>query len=178
MVDQDSRDINDMARNAKYGQWSDVYAILDRKPYLINCIPEYRKWAALHQAAWWGNQAAVEKLLKYPSCDSEVRTRGGEFWPECTLASQIAQKKNFPNIESILVNNMKHVRGLRFGGKIPTFVTAQDGVKMDKEGLPLLLLTLANYKQTFHPANIGVHEAFSKLLNEVYTYTLKDWGTP
>ena len=175
MVDQDSKDVNEMVRAAKYGKWSEVYAILDRKHYLVNCIPEHRSWAALHQATWWGNERAVQKLLKYPSCDSEVQTRGGEFWPQCKKASEIANKKGFPRIKNILDKFTEKERAKRFGGEIPTFVTAQDGVKMDKEGLPLLLLTIANYKQTFHPAKIDVHEAFIGLMKEVFEYTWDDW---
>ena len=175
MVDQDSKDVNEMVLAAKYGKWGEVYAILDSKHYLVNCIPEHRSWAALHQAAWWGNERAVQKLLKYPSCDSEVQTRGGEFWPQCTKASEIANKKGFPGIKNILDKFRMNERDKRFSGKIPTFVTAQDGVKMDKEGLPLLLLTIANYKQTFHPAKIDVHEAFMGLMKEVFEYTWDDW---
>ena len=40
MVDQDSADVNAMVLAAKYGRWGEVYAILDRKHYLVNCIPE------------------------------------------------------------------------------------------------------------------------------------------
>ena len=175
MVDQDSKAVNEMVWAAKYGNWSEVYAILDQKHYLVNCIPEQRHWAALHQAAWWGNERAVKKLLKYPSCDSEVQTRGGEFWPQCTKASEIANKRGFPGIKNILDKFSKNERAKRFGGKIPTFVTAQDGEKMDKKGLPLLLLTIANFKKTFHPDKIDVHEAFMDLMKEVFEYTWKDW---
>ena len=58
--------------------------------------------------------------------------------------------------------------------KTPAYVTAQDKIKMDK-GLPLLLITIANYKQTFHPAKINVHTAFMGLMKEVFEYTWNDW---
>ena len=175
MVDQDSKDVNEMVLAAKYDKWSEVYAILDRKHYLVNCIPEQRHWAALHQAAWWGNDRAVKKLLKYPSCDSDVKTRGGEFWPQCCMASEIANKRGYPGIKDILDKFSENERAERFGGNIPIFVTAKVGVKMDKEGFPLLLLTIANYKQTFHPTKIGVHEAFMGLMKEVFEYTWANW---
>ena len=126
MVDQDSKDVNEMVWAAKYGNWSEVYAILDRKPHLINCIPEQRYWAALHQAAWWGNELAVKKLLEYSPCDSEVQTRGGEFWPECTKASEIANKRGFPGIQKILEEHSNNERAKRFAEDIPTFVTVPD----------------------------------------------------
>ena len=46
---------------------------------------------------------------------------------------------------------------------------------MDKKGLPLLLLTIANFKQTFHPDKIDVHKAFMGLMKEVFEYTWDDW---
>lgn len=175
MVDQDSKDANEMVLAAKYGNWSEVYAILDRKHYLVNCIPEQRHWAALHQAAWWGNEHAVKRLLKYPSCDSDVHTRGGVFWPQCRKASQLANKRGYAGIESILDKFHKNERANRFGGKIPIFVTVKVGAKMDKEGLPLLLRTIANYKQTFHPDKIDVREAFMGLMKEIFDYTWDHW---
>ena len=174
MVDQDSADVNEMVLAAKYGRWGEVYAILDRKHYLVNCIPEDRSWAALHQAAWWRNERAVNKLLKYPSCDSKVRTRGGEYGPG-KKPSDIANKKHFPEIERVLVEFSENERAKRFSEKIQTFVTARDGVKMDREGLPLLLITIANYKRTFHPSQVDVHTAFMGLMREVFEYTWDHW---
>ena len=80
-IHQDSKDVNDMVYSAKYGnrEWGKVHAILKHKPYLVNCIPERRSYAVLHQAAWWGSRTNVDKLLNYSSCDSEVQSRGGDF---------------------------------------------------------------------------------------------------
>lgn len=70
-IDEDAKDISQMVEKAKYGQWDDVYSILERKKNIINCIPEERAWGALHQAAWWQNEDAVLKLLDIPTCDTE-----------------------------------------------------------------------------------------------------------
>ena len=52
-----------------------MWEILDRKSYLINCIPlEKAAWGTLHQAAYLGNAEAVRKLLSYPACDPNIRT--------------------------------------------------------------------------------------------------------
>ena len=177
MVDQDSTDVNAMVLAAKCRRWSEVYAILDRKPYLVNCIPEERAWAALHQAAWWGDKHAVDRLLRYPSCDSEVKTkqdRANEFGPE-KLPSEIARKRGFPGIADKLNDHAKNERMKRHSEIIPTYVTAREGVKMDKEGLPLLMRTIANYKRTFHPSKVDVHPAFMGLLKEVFQYTWDHW---
>ena len=170
-IDQDSKDVNDMVYSAKYGNWSKVHAILKHKPYLVNCIPERRSYAVLHQAACWGSRTDVDELLNYSSCDSEVQSRGGDFWPECKKASEIAANKGFLEIEVVLNKHSKEKRAKRFGGEIPTYVTAQAGVEMDKKGLPLLLLTIANYKQTLHPANIDMHETFMHLMKDIFDYT-------
>lgn len=74
-VDEDAKDVSEMVLAAKNGEWSKVYYIVDRKPYLINCIPEDRAWGALHQSAWWNNKDAVTKLLACPNCDSEIKTK-------------------------------------------------------------------------------------------------------
>ena len=173
MVDQDSRDSSQMVLAAKCGEWPKVYSVIDRKPYLINCIPEDRAWGALHQAAWYGNEEAVRKMLKYRTCDPQIKTkqdRNNETGPGKT-PKWIAQKVN-PNerIASILDESFKYERKKRFGGTIPTYTTAIDGQKMDREGLPLLCLTLANYKRTFHPGAVTPHVPFKNLLKQVFDY--------
>ena len=66
-----------MVMAAKYGGWDTVWEILNRKPYLVNCIPEERAWAILHQAVWWKDAIAVKKILAVPGCDSELLTKNG-----------------------------------------------------------------------------------------------------
>ena len=171
-VEEASRLVSKMVLAAKNGKWSEVFPILDEKKYLINCIPEERAWAALHQAVWWNNMPNVQRLLKYPSCDSQVKTkqdRANESGPGKT-AEDIARKKGFTDIAKFLKDFHDEHRESRFAGAIPTYVTAKDGERMDREGLPLLLLSLANYKKTFHPDSIIPHEAFSKILREVFDY--------
>ena len=62
---------------SKCGDWETVWTILDKKPYLVNFIPKERAWAILHQAVWWKNQEAVNKILNIPGCDSELLTKNG-----------------------------------------------------------------------------------------------------
>ena len=64
-----------MVSAAKNGKWSEVYSILDLKRYLIHCIPEERAWGVLHHAACHKDKDAVRKLLDYPTCDSEIKTK-------------------------------------------------------------------------------------------------------
>jgi hypothetical protein len=69
-------------RAAKYGHWKEVWKILGhpsnpRKPFLFNCIPENRRWGVLHQAIWWNNLAVVRKLLKFNTCDIDIKAKEG-----------------------------------------------------------------------------------------------------
>ena len=173
MVDQDAKDVSEMVQAAKYGQWPTVYSILDRKPYLVNCIPEERSWAALHQSAWWENESAVRKLLSYPACDSLVKTKEkntNESGPGKTPEWVARYIKSNEIIANILEEFTQNERQKRFAGEIPTYVTAQDGQEMDRKGLPLLLVTLANYKRTFHPGSVAPHTAFNELAKQVFDH--------
>ena len=71
------KDDSKMVLASKDGDWETVWTILDKKPYLMNSIPKERAWAVLHQAVWWNDQKAVEKILNIPGCDSELLTKNG-----------------------------------------------------------------------------------------------------
>lgn len=173
MVDNDVKDASQLVLAAKGGNWDEVFTILGSKPNLINCIPEGRAWATLHHAVCWQNEAAVRKLLECPACDSEVKTKqdqANEVGPGKT-AMTIAQtfRKN-TCIAGILEDHFKRQRTERFMGKIPSYVTAESGRQMDRDGLPLLLLTLTSYKQTFHPSKIPAGQVFSAIMKEIFGY--------
>ena len=71
-------------------------------------------------------------------------------------------------ITGILEDHFKKQRRERFTGKIPSYMTAEKGQQMDKDGLPLLLLILASYKKIFHPSKIRAGEAFSAVMKEIF----------
>ena len=66
-----------MSLAAKIGDWSSVYEILDKRPDLVNYIPEYRPWSILHQASNSGNEDAVKRILSIPECDPSTVARDG-----------------------------------------------------------------------------------------------------
>ena len=76
-VELSDKDTFEMVLASKNGQWDTVWTILGKKPYLVNSIPKERTWAVLHQAVWWKNVTAVDKILKIPGCDSELLTKNG-----------------------------------------------------------------------------------------------------
>ena len=71
----DAERISHMVLSAKNGEWGRVWEVLDNKPHLVNCIPSERAWSVLHQAVWHDNVQAVVKILSYPACDTEIRTK-------------------------------------------------------------------------------------------------------
>ena len=71
----DAELISAMVYSAKHGKWDIVWEILDTKPHLINCIPSDRAWSVLHQAVWKNDVITVHKLLSYPACDPEIKTK-------------------------------------------------------------------------------------------------------
>ena len=71
----DAERISHMVLSAKKGEWERVWEVLDNKPHLVNCIPSERAWSVLHQAVWHNNVQAVVRILSYPACDTEIRTK-------------------------------------------------------------------------------------------------------
>jgi hypothetical protein len=171
MVDNDAKDASCLVLAAKGGNWDDVFTILGSKPDLINCIPEGRAWATLHHAVCWQNEDAVLKLLECSACDSEVKTKQdktNEVGPGKTALMIAETFRKYARIAGILGDHFKKQRPERFTGKIPSYITAERGRQMDKDGLPLLLLTLASYKKTLHPSKILAGEAFSTVMKEIF----------
>ena len=72
---KDRESISQLVLSAKKGEWKNVWEVLDNKPHLVNCIPSERAWSVLHQAVWHNNVQAVMKILSYPACDPEIRTK-------------------------------------------------------------------------------------------------------
>ena len=66
-----------MSLAAKIGDWSSVYEILEKRPDLVNYIPEYRPWSILHQASNAENEEAVRRILSVPECDPNTIARDG-----------------------------------------------------------------------------------------------------
>ena len=79
---EEDKDVDIIIHNAIQGNWTMVWDILDRKEYLINCIPYGRTWGVLHHAVYMGHEYAVKKLMSYPTCDSCIQTlRNPKFGP-------------------------------------------------------------------------------------------------
>lgn len=49
-IEDDHKDMALLLKSAKFGKWEAVWGILEKKPYMINCCPENRRWTVLQQA--------------------------------------------------------------------------------------------------------------------------------
>ena len=105
--------IRNIAKSAKYSEWNDVWRILDKNPDLINCIPNERAWSVLHQAVWYDNVKAVRKILSYPACDPQIRTKlditedSGVGMRPIELAKSQEIKAILKATENILLSNIE-----------------------------------------------------------------------
>ena len=80
---------NEIELAAKMGEWDQVWKLLGKDPYLINCIPAERSWGILHHACYWENECAVRRILSTPSCDPNLVTKDGLRAIEITEKSDL-----------------------------------------------------------------------------------------
>mmetsp|Transcript_81424 Transcript_81424/g.170267 ORF Transcript_81424/g.170267 Transcript_81424/m.170267 type:complete len:282 (-) Transcript_81424:702-1547(-) len=73
-TDEEAHHLIDLAKSAK---WAQVYKVLDKKPGLVNRRPDVREYGVLHQAAYYGTEAAVFKLLDKYKADPKQVTKSG-----------------------------------------------------------------------------------------------------
>lgn len=81
-IQRNAKEIKTLLKFAKHGKWEGVWLILGepsapRQPLFLNCIPEDRRWGILHQAVYLNNYHVVEKLLKFSTCDINIKAKDG-----------------------------------------------------------------------------------------------------
>ena len=134
--------------SAKFGQWWTVFDILERKPYLINCIPEGRTWAILHQAVWWNDLSVVKRLLSIPNCDVKVNTKPNSKYEYSLSPKDVAEQMG--GRDAIITELEKHENEVwkkRFPDDLPRSVSYQRGEEI-LERLPLFMMAVINYRET------------------------------
>ena len=166
-----AEEIDLLLRSSKHGKWEKVLEILGdpdnpRKSYLINCIPENRRWGILHQAAYWNNHQVVRKLVHFKACDIWIKAKEGE--------SEMGQdgKKTAAGIaedfqRTKIFEYLKKKQG-DFKNYIPdtpeTFHLYDEEFELE---YCLLTLTLASYKTSFLPPSFE-GGTFDSLLHDVW----------
>lgn len=170
-IDKESKLIEELLLAAKYGKWEKVWEILGspscpNKSHLLNVIPQSRRWCVLHQAVYWNNSDVIQKLLKFRTCDSEIKAK--KCLSECgqtdrMTALQIAESYKYQAMSDILEKNRLNSV---LEQKIPTF---QDYTGFNEnQSQSLLLLTLSSYKKAFHPKAVDPNRSVLDLLQDIY----------
>lgn len=95
----DQGEVLDWYHKAKYNQFKEAFAQVDAIPHKAQALVTYRKptsgWTALHQAAFFGDQWAVNQLLQrgtqYATREHMLgaKSRGGQ------TPQQVAQERGF-----------------------------------------------------------------------------------
>ena len=171
-IEEDHKDIQDMFAAAKMGNWRAVWRILGSperplKPYLINLIPENRRWGVIQQAVWWNNQSVIRTLLKFPTCDKYLSAKEGiseKGQSGGNTAEEIAKAFGHLEISKIIE---KHIN-LQPDDEIDTFYTGTSTI--DNEGFGLFRLTLAAYKEAFHPSVIDKTKPLFVLVKNIFSH--------
>ncbi|WAQ96011.1 hypothetical protein MAR_028701 [Mya arenaria] len=162
-VEKCANDVDKLVYAAKVGQWDVAWPILGtpdapKKSYLLNAIPQNRRWGVLHQAVYWKDPSILRTLLKFKSCDSDMKAKKCES--ECGAtgrmnALEIANKYKYTAMSVILKNHM--INSVR-EQHIPTF-QPYDGY-CDNKGLCLL--------SAFHPAAVDPNKSVLSILSDVF----------
>ena len=177
-IKEDNLDVEKAVSSAKFGNWSTVFDIIRKKPYLINCIPEQRTWAILHQAVYWNDLNVVTQLLDFPNCDALVKTkqcRNNDANPSSTPKEVAEQMRDRPAIYSKLNYHENNVRESRFSGKITHIVQRSEGEEV-VDNLPLFMLAVINYRKTLLSPGTCPATHLVDLLKQIFKEEDHHWG--
>ena len=169
-IEEDNKDVHDVVYAAKYGKWEKVYEILNKKKYLVNCIPEERSWSMLHQAVYWNNQDAVTFILNQETCDSLIRSKRchDELVPPNSTAIDVAEKMGGRDgVKHLIQQNISKERSNRFSQHISYKVSRKDGEKL-LDHLPLFIKEIAMYKNTLVGREKHVEEHLIDILKQIF----------
>lgn len=86
---------------AKEGKWKELYANLDGKRQLVNVRPDVRGYGLLHQAAYHGNQEAVDTLVDKYGADLRHLTKHGQ------TAAEVAEEQGHARVADALSLRLK-----------------------------------------------------------------------
>ena len=193
IIEEEHLLVNKLVLSAKHGLWDDVWKLLGDSPldnqqatlhqhfptwyrlllganvnssgkaYLINAIPEGRRWGILHQALFWKKENVLKKLLQFPSCDPKIITKqytthDGEKTHDSAV--EVAKKQGFLPAVGILENHVFKAQDQE------TFLPAN--VDIDRQGTSIIAITLAAYKNTFHPNRVDPSRKVFDILQTIY----------
>lgn len=132
----------------------------------MNVIPQSRRWCVLHQAVYWNNEEILRTLLKFKTCDSEIRAKKclSECGPTDRLSAlEIAKSYMHTKMSLILEQTMLNSV---LEQEIPTYVPYYS--YNEDQCQSLILITLSSYKQAFHPRPVDPLSSTSILLRDIF----------
>ncbi|KAJ8298196.1 hypothetical protein KUTeg_024727 [Tegillarca granosa] len=178
-IDLDNKEIDEMVLSAKMGNFDRVFSILDRKPYIVNCIPEERAWSALHQAIFLGNLEYVVKLVEDYGADVSICTKADRAAAADpgTDALSLALKFSRKHIYNFLLKyTLIHKTALK-RQDISYFTLHKNGNVYPFYKYPLFKITLASYKTLFmkHNSLIDSKKHIVHIVEDVLTNTDISW---
>ncbi|KAK3598101.1 hypothetical protein CHS0354_002100 [Potamilus streckersoni] len=171
-IEEEMEDISTLLLSAKYGKWDKVWRIIGtpekpNKAYLINCIPENRRWAVLHQAVYWKDPNNVRKLLQFHECDPFLRAKEctSEVGPTSGMdAEEIAVAYGYTEVKKVLSEHIENFKEVN--EEIDTFQPWHTDI--ERKGRGLIAITLAAYKNTFHPNKIDPEKSVLAVLEDIF----------
>ncbi|XP_061173628.1 uncharacterized protein LOC133182798 [Saccostrea echinata] len=180
-IEEEHRNLAKLLKAAKFGKWDEVWEVIgspnyEKKSYMLNCIPEDRRWSVLQQAVWWNKTEVVNKLLQFSTIDTYGKAKEGksEIGDDGGLtAFEIAEKFKYSGVSKVLHGFVCGIDGL----EIDTFHDYSQVVERQEFGL--FGLTLASYKKTFHPSTVDPTKPLSVVLKDVFEVmnTTDQWKT-
>lgn len=168
IIEEEYFAVNELLLFAKEGYWDGVFKILGqptrpKKAYLLNIIPEARRWGILHQCLYWKNEDVLNRLLQYPSCDPNIITKvytteSGEKTHDSAV--EVAKKHGFTAAERILESHT-------FDSLEQDTFLPENG-DIDRKGISIVAITIAAYKDTFHPQRVEPKLKIFDVLQTIY----------
>lgn len=168
-----------MVLAAKMGKFHNVFAILDRKPYIVNCIPEERAWSALHQAIYIGNLDNVVTLVENYGADVSICTKADRAAAADagTDALSLALKFSRKHIYNFLLKHTLVQKTAVKGQDISYFTLHKNGSVYPFQKYPLFKITLASYKTLLlrPDSTIDSKRHIVHIVEDVLTNTSTSW---
>merc|ERR1719507_2177201 len=98
-------ELNTLIQSAKDGEFDKVFEILDKYPPYVNERPEERMYSTIHQAAYWGDMAAIKKLVEKYKADVLSLTKDGK------TALEVAKENGHDAVAKYLEAKEANVKG-------------------------------------------------------------------
>lgn len=163
-----------MVLSAKEKNWECTFSILDKKPHLINGIPEERAWSALHQAVGQGNIDALKKLLAIKNCDINIkakRNRNNITDPGDTPL-KLAHKCDSTECVQLLKDHHCDLDN----SSPPTFLQFSGAVSQVNDDMPYFSLGIAFMKrEKVESMYLEDCSSFPEIMQAVFGLLKRDW---